>query len=138
MTQTRIKEIMNCARSVKRCWGDDPVAITDRLGIRINEIENGSIPKARIMKQEGYPAVIQLSGCRNLREKLVLCAHELGHYFMHAECGFANFHDNDIESEYEANLFAVTLLCDDDMFNMPISKMSGSTLSSIMDYNLRR
>ena len=138
MNNKRIRDIMACARSIKKTWGADPLDIADRLGIRINEIESSNTPSAYIVKQEGYPAVIQMKGCRNLRERMVLCAHELGHYFLHAECGLANFHDNDVNSEYEANLFAVTLMCDDDMFNMPIAKMSGSILRSIMDYNLRR
>ncbi len=138
MNTKRIKDVMACARSIKKAWGADPLDIADRLGIKINEMESQGVPSAYIVKQDGYPAVIQMKGCRNLREMMVLCAHELGHYFLHAECGFAKFHDNNVDSEYEANLFAVTLLCEDDMFNMPIAKMSGSILRSIMDYNLRR
>ena len=138
MNSKRIKDVMACAKSIKKAWGADPLDIVDRLGIRINEMESQGVPSAYIVKQDGYPAVIQMKGCRNPRERMVLCAHELGHYFLHAECGFAKFHDNNVDSEYEANLFAVTLLCDDDMFNMPIAKMSGSILRSIMDYNLRR
>lgn len=138
MTTKRIKDIIAFATSMKRTWGADPLDIAAKLGIRINEIEGQDVPSAYIVKQEGYPTVIQMKGCRNRREKTVLCAHELGHFFIHAECGFAKFHDNNVDSEYEANLFAVALMCDDDMFNMPIAKMSGSILRSIMDYNLRR
>ena len=138
MTAKKKRDILALARSMKNAWGTDPLYIANKLGIKINEIEGQGAPSAYIVKQEGYPAVIQMKGCRNLREKAVLCAHELGHYLIHSECGFVKFHDNDVDSEHEANLFAVALMCDEDMFNMPIAKMTGSILRSIMDYNLRR
>ena len=40
-------------------------------------------------------------------------------------------------TEYEANLFAVALLFDDDDFNMPISRMSNYLLKGILDYNIK-
>ena len=40
-------------------------------------------------------------------------------------------------TEYEANLFAVSLLFDDDQFNMPILEMSNYILKSILDWNIR-
>ena len=42
-----------------------------------------------------------------------------------------------LNAEYEANLFAVSLLFDDDQFNMPISEMSNYILKSILDWNIR-
>ena len=41
------------------------------------------------------------------------------------------------KEEYEANLFAVSLLFDDDQFNMPILEMSNYILKSILDWNIR-
>ena len=38
--------------------------------------------------------------------------------------------------EYEANLFAVALLCNEDEFNMPLAKMSNAVLKSILDCNV--
>ena len=37
---------------------------------------------------------------------------------------------------YEANLFAVALLCNEDEFNMPLAKMSNAVLKSILDCNV--
>ena len=38
--------------------------------------------------------------------------------------------------EYEANLFAVALLVDEQRLNMPLRQMSNAALKSVIDYNL--
>ena len=71
--------------------------------------------------------------------KTVLCAHELGHALLHND--LINHYDLTTKTkgtsvEYEANLFAVSLLFDDDDFIIPIESMSGYILKLILDYNI--
>lgn len=65
----------------------------------------------------------------------VLCAHELGHAVLNHDHK-KNYKDKNIKNEYDVNLFAVSLLFDDDDFNMPIIKMSNYVLQQILDANI--
>jgi Zn-dependent peptidase ImmA (M78 family) len=75
--------------------------------------------------------------------KKVLCAHELGHALLHEDLvnNFAITSKNITTNlEYEANLFAISLLTNDnidDYLTIPISKMNNYLLKSIIDYNLK-
>ena len=96
--------------------------------------------KAFTVKMEAYPTMIMLNAAYDKKSRMVLCAHELGHALLHEE-GMNHFSVNEknvfTNTEYEANLFAVSLLFDDDQFNMPISEMSNYILKSILDWNIR-
>jgi Zn-dependent peptidase ImmA (M78 family) len=95
--------------------------------------------KAQTLKMEGYPTIISINGLYSTLSQKVLCAHELGHALLHTEpinhfdVTTKNVHTN---VEYEANLFAVALLCNEDEFNMPLAKMSNAVLKSILDCNV--
>ena len=70
---------------------------------------------------------------------MALCAHELGHALLHDDGinHFATTSKNAFTNiEYEANLFAVALLFDENDFNVPLVSMSNYTLKSILDYNI--
>jgi Zn-dependent peptidase ImmA (M78 family) len=138
MNKSRAQEITKFARSIRNEWGWDPLAIAEKAGIKIFEHNTGRSPSAYIMKTgENYPVLITLTDCTNDRQRYVLCAHELGHYFLHSECGLNKFDGNKVDTEYEANLFAVALLCDDSQFIQPVAKFPGSVLKGILDYNLK-
>lgn len=96
--------------------------------------------KAFTVKMEAYPTMIMLNAAYDKKSRMVLCAHELGHALLHEE-GMNHFSVNEknvfTNTEYEANLFAVSLLFDDDQFNMPISEMSNYVLKCILDWNIR-
>jgi len=137
MNRNRAREIVRFARDIKRTWGSNPLSIAERVGIKTVEFETGRKPSGYIIKSENYPVMIYMSDCCNDRERYVLCAHELGHFFLHSESGLNNFNGKNVDTEYEANLFAVAFLCEDSQINQPIANLPGSVLKGILDYNLR-
>lgn len=136
----RTGEIISFARSIRRNWGSDPVEIANRLGIHVL-FRDGRSVSAHTVKMDSYPTIISITGCEDPVGRQVLCAHELGHALLH-DAGVNRFEGsyksivNNIE--YEANLFAVALLFDDEELNTPISEMSNYVLKSILDCNIRR
>ena len=134
-------EIISLARNLKKYYStDDPFVIAEAFGIRVLPRFKGVKDfKAHTIKIEGYPTIININGKLSAVSQKVLCAHELGHALMHEETinhfdiTRANLATN---AEYEANLFAVALLFDEKKFNVPLERMSGSVLKSIMDYNI--
>ena len=71
-----------------------------------------------------------------MTSRKVLCAHELGHAVLNHPFK-SSYKDSNLKNEYEANLFAVALLFDDDLFNMPIIDMSNYVLETILDKNIK-
>ena len=70
---------------------------------------------------------------------MVLCAHELGHALLHSDAvnNFAATSKNAFKNvEYEANLFAVSLLFDEEDFNIKMLNMSNYLLKQVLDYNI--
>lgn len=139
MGKERTDEIISFARDISKSWGNNAIAIAERCGFTVI-LNKSARAGAKTIKLAGYPTVISIYGCGDINEYQVLCAHELGHALLH-EDGVNNFKgsyktiiDN---TEYEANLFAVALLFDDDDFNMPISRMSNYLLKGILDYNIK-
>ena len=139
MGTQRTEEIIAFARDVRNKWGRNPLDIAKRMGIKVIYVD-GDTPGAQIIKAEKYPTIISIVGCKNPKGRQVLCAHELGHAFLHDE-GVNRFDGtyetivNDIE--YEANLFAVAFFFDDWQFNMPIANMSNYVLKRVLDYNVQ-
>ena len=137
MTHSRAMEIIGLAQYIKKKLSNNPFKIADHVGIKYS-FSNASEPSAKIFKVNGYPTIMMISGCSSDTGKIVLCAHELGHYFLHdgvnAFNGSFDAIKNDIE--HEANLFAVALLFDQNDFNMPIHRMQNYILKEILDYNL--
>ncbi len=137
----RTKEIMQLVYDIKKEWNtNDPFIIADRFGIKvIVRPSNIKDFKAQIIKVEGYPSIISINSKFSETSQKVLCAHELGHGLLHSEAvnHFAVTTKNmKTNVEYEANLFAVTLLCEEEEFSIPISQMNNTLLKSILDYNI--
>ena len=84
--------------------------------------------------------MISVNGNYSQGAQLLLCAHELGHALMHSDKvnNFGNSLDSYIKGdiEYEANLFAIALLFDDDEFIMPVHEMDDEVLRSIFAANM--
>lgn len=139
MNNKRTDEIIRFAKNIRRNWGKDALKIAEHLGMQVL-FTSGERAGAYIIKANGYPTIISIVGCDSSKGRQVLCAHELGHALLH-EAGVNRFDGtydtivNDIE--YEANLFAVALLFDDQKFNMPLERMSNYVLKSVLDYNLK-
>lgn len=137
----RAQQIIRLAYDIKSVWKtNNPFEIAEKYGIKVlvRNVNIGDF-KAQTLKMEGYPTIISINGLYGTLAQKVLCAHELGHALLHTEpinhfdITTKNVHTN---VEYEANLFAVALLCNEDEFNMPLSKMSNAVLKSILDCNV--
>ena len=145
ITRERAIEITNFARDLKNHWQtNDPYEIAEIYGFKIAELDShypGFI--ARIVGITFYKKVISISNRFCRKSKRVLCAHELGHAFLHSDKVCNHFAESatGIHSitEHEANLFAVALLIDDyteSRLVMPIEDMDNFMLKCILDYNI--
>lgn len=136
----KARQIVDFARALrKQCNTNDPYEIADKYGIRVLERRFFEDFKAQTIKTEGYPTIISINDLYTPLSRKVLCAHELGHALLHQQ--FVNHFNVTAQNintmvEYEANLFAVALLCNDEQFIMPICKMDNALLKCILDYNI--
>ena len=135
------EDIIRYARELRCEYNtSDPYILARHYGIRVgDDLKLGISKKAYTIKMDNYPTTIMINNVYDMRSKIVLCAHELGHALLH-DSGISNFASTVknafTNDEYEANLFAVSLLFDDKDFNMPITQMSNYILKSILDYNI--
>ena len=139
MKTARTAEIITFAKDLKRKFGSNPIHIAEHFGIRVLFEESG-IVKAHTMKMPDYPTIISIYGHNDLVTTRILCAHELGHALLHNDV--VNKYSGSYRSivdqtEYEANLFAVTLLFNESDFNIPLDQMNNYILKGILDYNLK-
>ena len=136
------EDIIRYARELRREYHtQNPYKLAEHFGIRVVDGFHTDVSrKAFTVKMEAYPTMIMLNAAYDKKSRMVLCAHALGHALLHEE-GMNHFSVNEknvfTNTEYEANLFAVSLLFDDDQFNMPITEMSNYILKSILDWNIR-
>ena len=136
------EDIIRYARELRREYHtQNPYKLAEHFGIRVVDGFHTDVSrKAITVKMEAYPTMIMLNAAYDKKSRMVLCSHELGHALLHEE-GMNHFSVNEknvfTNTEYEANLFAVSLLFDDDQFNMPITEMSNYILKSILDWNIR-
>ncbi|MDU1307635.1 MAG: ImmA/IrrE family metallo-endopeptidase [Clostridium perfringens] len=130
-------EIIKLAQNIKIKFGNNPIHICNELGIKINYMNlNPKSYKAYTLAISDNP-VISINNNFTETSQKVLCAHELGHALMHKNKTINQFEDiNNGIFEYEANLFAVSLLFDTNDFNLDILNMDNYILKSILDYNL--
>ena len=137
------KDIIALTHDIREaCKTNDPFSICEEFGIRTLVREsNVSGFKAHTIRMDGYPTLISINGAYRRSSQIVLCAHELGHALLHQD-RLINYFDNlkakDIHSnmEYEANLFALALLAEEEDFNVPFAEMSPSIVKYVLDYNV--
>jgi len=135
----RTKEIIAFANELKRVYGKDPFKIAERYGYKVAfwdyKIKDFT---AMIIKSDIHAPIISINNKYSETGKMVLCAHELGHVFLHEGINHFKVTKENINSsvEYEANLFAVALLFEQSELSMRIDKMSNSTLKILLDYNI--
>lgn len=138
------QDIISFARELKSKWKtNDPYQIAAHFGIfvlpRDNQIHGFT---AQTIKVDGYPTIISINNAYTQSSQRFLCAHELGHALLHANCinHFATTSSNvSLNVEREANLFAIALLSDNDIDSklvMPLAEMNNYLLKEIMDYNI--
>ena len=121
---------------------DNPFTLAQYYGFRVCLTSgNPDVFKAHTVKLDGYPTIISINQAFSHTGKVFLSAHELGHALLHNNS--INHFDpsgrgiTTSDYEYEANLFAVALLVDEQKLNMPLRHMSNAVLKRIIDYNLQ-
>lgn len=138
----RTDDIIRFAHELKAEFNtDNPFTLAQHYGFRICLASgNPDVFKAYTVKLDGYPTIISINQAFSRTGKVFLCAHELGHALLHNNS--INHFDpsgrgiTTSDYEYEANLFAVALLVDEQRLNMPLRQMSNAALKSVIDYNL--
>lgn len=96
----------------------DPFEIAESLGIFVKETDIGR-QQGFFRYIDGVPCIF-LSSRLNVFQRLIVCAHELGHFFLHSEIAkekvlreFGMFNMKTLV-ENEANVFAAELLIDEE------------------------
>ena len=135
----RKQEIVDFALGLKRTYNtDDPFKIADLFGIRVimNSGYQSRNFKAQAIKFKGYAPYIVINEKYTKSSKKVLCAHELGHIFLHDETlnNFANVGGRlNMEAEYEANLFTLALLEEPENLNVKMTDIAPYLLQNIVE-----
>ena len=135
----RKQEIVDFALGLKRTYNtDDPFKIADLFGIRVimNSGYQSRNFKAQAIKFKGYAPYIVINEKYTESSKKVLCAHELGHIFLHDETlnNFANVGGRlNMEAEYEANLFTLALLEEPENLNVKMTDIAPYLLQNIVE-----
>ena len=136
------EEIINKAKELKIKYGTtNAITIAQKLGIRvITRNVKPSVFKAHIVKFDNYPIFISINSNFSELSQRVLCAHELGHAILHQDCCINHF-DTAADMvkqkmEYEANLFAVALLFNENDFVCKFSDMNNYMLKETLDINI--
>lgn len=103
----------------------EPFELCERLGIMVM-VRNDFLELKGMFAYVFNEPVILVSGKEDERVQRLVCAHELGHYFLHSEIAkkqclqeFAMFGELDRtdRTEYEANTFAAHLLIEDNVMD---------------------
>lgn len=96
----------------KYCGTYDPFLISKKFNINVSVIPLKGLSGISDISPTGH-ATIYLSSALNSYAKKIVCAHELGHIFLHRDTELNLFtvdgNKNSL-TEYEANIFALELL----------------------------
>lgn len=130
-------EIVRLANKLRNYYcTNNPLKLCKLLNFSVREINlNPKVYKAYITNPLGDP-IISINKNYTEKSQRVLCAHELGHAILHKNSFCNEFGGTDTKREYEANLFAVALLFNENQFDIPISKMSNYMLQEILNCNI--
>lgn len=136
----RAREIIDLANDIKKTWKTkNPFEIAKHLGIFVMFCDSKRKDfTAQTIQTAGYPTIVSINDCYSETGKSVLCAHELGHALLHTGINHFKVTEVNVRTnvEYEANLFAVALLFEQEELNMSMDKMANSTLRALLDYNI--
>ena len=138
-------EILSYVEDLKKFHKtNDPYKIANYYGIVVNDHYKSVLDSftANIIKSTSqHPTIICINDKYTDFSKKILCAHELGHALFHDGINhFATTNRNVTTNvEWEANLFAISLLDDSisERLNTPLSALSNYVLKDLIDYNLK-
>ena len=136
----RRQEIVEFARGLRNTYKtNDPYELADIFGIKIMERLGCKSFKAQAVKFKGYPPYIAINPIYTENSKKILCAHELGHIFLHDDT-LNNFADVtgriNMQAEYEANLFVLALLEDQESLNIMMEEIPPYLVQTIIEQNI--
>ena len=137
----RKQEIVDFANGLRNTYHtNDPFEIAKIWGIRILERDHGFKGfKAQAVKFRGYAPYIAINSNYTEASKKILCAHELGHIFLHDETlnYFADIGGKiNMQSEYEANLFVLALLDDQARLKVDMTEIPPYLLQNIVEQSI--
>ncbi|WP_051226561.1 ImmA/IrrE family metallo-endopeptidase [Butyrivibrio sp. MC2013] len=139
----RKQEIVEFVTGLKNTYHtSDPFKLAEIFGIKVMESDSGAKWfKAHAVKFRGYTPYIVINVKYTESSKIVLCAHELGHIFLHNET-VNNFADVggriNMEAEYEANLFALALLEDQANLRIAMEEIAPYLLQNIVEQSVEK
>jgi len=133
-------DIVEIASKLKETYKTtNPFKIAEMLKIDCDFVVfRKEVVQAYILKPfEDVPPLICINSNFDKKSQKIFCAHELGHAVLHKD-GCNHFDGNSIldSKEYEANLFAIALLFDPNLFEIDIKTMNNYMLKAILDYNV--
>lgn len=105
---------------VRKYYTRDPFELCSCLGVKVQSDDIGSLKGMYVFIKRNRYIVLNSNLDEDMRR--MVCAHELGHDQLHQEMAKYNFiHDSDLHDmsskpEYEANVFAATILIEDKSF----------------------
>ncbi len=139
----RKQEIVDFVNDMKRTYQtNDPYEIAEIYGIGVEE--RPSCWKgftAQAVKFKGYAPYIVINGTYPERSRRIMCAHELGHIFLHDDTlnNFANLDGRvNLDAEYEANLFALALLEDQENLSMDMADIPAYLVQNIVEKSVEK
>lgn len=138
----RYERIVKNAKEIMETFDTrDPFVISERMGIPIIYREYGSAIKGYCIKVFDKLHII-INSNFDVKAQKIICAHELGHALLHTEslCPIftASFEEHgNSELEREANVFALSLLLDEEDLNIKVSDMSNYLIMSIFNDNFK-
>ena len=125
---------------IKKYDTRDPFELCKAIGVEVFYADLGSLKGMyKYLKKNRFAVINERLDSYS---KTLVCAHELGHDILHQDLAkrvcLQEFMLYDMKSrpEYEANLFAVSLLFNESDFNMKVLNMSNYLLKQVLDYNI--
>lgn len=132
----RIDEIIKLAKHIKVTYGSNPIDIANKIGVGIGYTNLNPKVYPAYTINTGKPMII-LNNYFSNKSQNILAAHELGHALLHNDNYYNGFGDTrNSNEEFEANLFAVTLLFNEDDFNVKFKNLSNYDLKGLLDLNI--
>lgn len=131
-------EIIELAKNIKMKYeGYSTLEIIEQLKINIGYTNlKPNIYPAYTMNYGNLKRIV-LNNHFNVRQQNILAAHELGHALLHENNYYNAFGGEYPQQEYEANLFAITLLFDETLLNVNLNRMSNYELKFLLDHNIK-
>jgi Zn-dependent peptidase ImmA (M78 family) len=135
-------QIIELVKTVQQYYQtSDPFAIAQAMHIDVQFRKSEGGFTANAIRAFDH-AIIVINEAYDEMSRNLLCAHELAHLLMHQEQQ-VNYYNHikrsqQVQTEYEANLFTVALLFPVADLNIPLESMNGYLLQTLVEQNLHK